>query len=117
MGASIDLFGSWSLFGWAVASSIACLISIHIFEQSQVLSQRPAEEQHLIEHQTSSLCRPSHDSGRKALPVQTILKAALASCYSVSFFFAFFTLSIGMSVVENIIFLFYESTLGSSNTM
>jgi hypothetical protein len=121
IGISMDLVGTWSLYYGAVASSIICLISIYIFQRSQVLPQQPMEADHLIEQQQSqqisSLCQPSRESSGGILPLYRLLQETFASFYSITFFFAFFTLSIGMSVVENMIFLFYQSTLGSSNTM
>lgn len=46
-----------------------------------------------------------------------LLCLAFATPYQCAFIVAFFFLNIGMAVVENLVFLFYEETLGGSSTM
>jgi len=117
----MDLVGTWSLYGWAVASSIICLIAIDLFRKTIILSQQHVEENDLSEQQqlqqSSSICHASCERHRRTLPLHQLLKATLNTYYSVAFFVAYFTLSVGMSVVENMIFLFYETALRGSNTM
>lgn len=60
---------------------------------------------------------PSASSSRIDYSWCNLLCLAFATTYQCGFIAAFFCLNIGMAVVENLIFLFYEETLGGSPTM
>ena len=121
-----------ALTSMALVSSIVCLITISLYESQSILlapriimeetkpltgSQESGEDAVIyghVEDQTPDSTSPSTD---KQYSLIELLKIAFATTHRISFFVVFALLNIGMAIVENLLFLFYRNSLGSSKTM
>lgn len=66
---------------------------------------------------TQKLTSISNPTTASLVSFWSLLSLLVSSTYNTSFFISYFLLNIGLAVVENLIFLFYQSILGSSYTM
>lgn len=126
IGIMCDQFGfDIALFLATMVSSVACYTVLSIYEADTV-----STEIILPVHETSSLLQPNgliqNDSKSEAAANQetdksysllTLLSLAFSTPYRTAFSVTFLLLNMGMVVAEKLIFLFYTSILGSSNTM
>ena len=69
---------------------------------------------HIARDHDYKTCNGTDDT---SLSFWSLLSLLVETPYSKGFFFAYFLLNVGFAVVENLIFLFYQTVLGSSYTM
>jgi hypothetical protein len=58
-----------------------------------------------------------HQTGEEVITIQTLMHSIICTSSGATFLLALFFLNVGMSVVENLIFLFYESLHRGTYTM
>lgn len=94
-------------------------------EESMLLAD--ARQEAALDHEDSVIC-DKHKNEIEIQPIDSqeneveqslwvLFILVISTPRRASFLLSFFLLNIGMAVVENLIFLFYSSTLGSSQTM
>ena len=125
-----------ALISMALVASTSCLILIYFYERQQSsLTSYNEECRHLKATQsdegytscTSSMkCSvleqtaeqvPNNVNDVDPYSLMKLIKISFSSTHRIAFFVVFGLLNIGMAVVENLIFLFYQNYLGSSKTM
>jgi len=136
IGITCDQYGfDIALFLAVMVSSSACYIVLSMYEANIVSrEQQPDPDSTTTPDETSPLHK-SKDIEQILIPPEkelesdeykekeadksllSLLFLAFSNPHRAAFSLAFFLLNLGMAVVENLIFLFYASTLGSSNTM
>ena len=134
IGITCDHYGfDIALFLAVMVSSSACFIVLSMYEANIVSREQqpnstttPDETSPLniskdIEHililLEKELDSDEYKEKEADKSLLSLLYLAFSNPHRAAFSLAFFLLNLGMAVVENLIFLFYASTLGSSNTM
>lgn len=119
-----------------MVTSSVCFLTLSIYEagfsNSAEITQDAIHEQSLLlteESESPDEDGSSSESCNKianAIDVKEVateqtlwrlFRLVMSTPRRAAFFLSFFLLNVGMAVVENLIFLFYASTLGSSQTM
>jgi hypothetical protein len=116
-----------------MVSSSACFIVLSMYEANIVLRKQhpnstttPDETsplniskdiEHILIPLEKELDSDEYKEKEADKSLLSLLYLAFSNPHRAAFSLAFFLLNLGMAVVENLIFLFYASTLGSSNTM
>ena len=141
IGCSIDQWGFEVLSSLTLASTAACYITIFLYylfqyqhsqEITSMIQNTPNhEEREFYEIETDESTVESHEQSplkgtkkrvdptptERDITLQYLLSLLLSTNENVGFVIAYCLLNIGFAVIENLIFLFYQSILGSSYTM
>lgn len=117
IGPAMDHFGFIILYPFTMIVTVICFTSIamyvngqesadlhHEIPQSIEIDEEPTKDHHLKEMPTPEV------------PMWVLLRILTTTVYGVGFLFAICCLSMGTSVVESLVFLFFEF-LGGSNTL
>eukprot|EP00586_Coscinodiscus_wailesii_P006944 CAMPEP_0172491788 /NCGR_PEP_ID=MMETSP1066-20121228/22655_1 /TAXON_ID=671091 /ORGANISM="Coscinodiscus wailesii, Strain CCMP2513" /LENGTH=437 /DNA_ID=CAMNT_0013261003 /DNA_START=104 /DNA_END=1413 /DNA_ORIENTATION=- len=120
IGPLIDLWGFKVLYASAILSMMVCIImtvyyvnAINEFEATNVMlrNESPSQTDDMSSQHHSVL-----NSNKESISLVSLSQMMCASFYGASFLLSCFTLSMGTSVVENLIFLFFDY-LGGTNTL
>ena len=129
MGPALDLWGFKAIYSFAFISWILCLLvfQLYAYGVDELINANslgetiPLKSGQIKNHeceQTNEKDERIHeqdiDSSKNNMI--TIITAMFGTIYGIGFIFSKFTLNMGTSVVEQLIFLFFNY-LGSSNTM
>ncbi len=141
IGICIDKWGYQILCPLSIISTIVCYITIALYyfclkdpnciqspENLSLLhngttqgeehkSQDADTDESTVENNSPRRAKGDNNEENEVVSMWSLLYLLVATPYSVGFFIAYFVLSVGFTVVENLIFLFYQSVLGSSSTM
>lgn len=110
-------------------TSLICFIALSVYESSAAAQFRIAQDGNCNEESTllmDNTCNHEKETENQPIDFEEIeveqslwvlFILMISTPQRASFLLSFFLLNIGMAVVENLIFLFYASTLGSSQTM
>lgn len=108
-----------ALLAMALMTSAFCFIAMFLYERSSILVVQRDETKLLINgtRQTENLTESCSDTSITDYSLMKLLGMAFSTTHRIAFFVVFGLLNIGMAVVENLIFLFYQESLGSTKTM
>ena len=123
MGPMLDRFGFLVLYPCAIASAIYCAVTIWIYSKAQESSSLTLESQtfssgaKIEDHLPKEEIKDGDDDAASAIAGSwKLLCLVMGTCYGAAFVACYFVLATGFSVVENLVFLFFEF-LGGSNTI
>ena len=107
MGPFIDWLGFPALYMFAALATLASIVVMQIYVRGQMqdASQR-----------TDSNNETKSEDDEHRLPIWSLLQIIFGTVAASAFIFSYFCLSSGFSVVENLVFLYFES-LGGSNSL
>jgi Na+/melibiose symporter-like transporter len=126
-GPAIDMLGFKTLYATNVLSFIGCIVTFQLYARSTSANEGIAagddffDEKKTTDEDTPMLKPPQKIVNEKAqeritLPLIMQLIYRKAPILNISYIISVFALYIGMSVVESLVFLYFEY-LGGSNTM
>ena len=140
-GPLIDRFGFVVVYPCAMVSSVVSIVAIFHYAHGQALSEMPddpltihhhnkgdrtaahdeapfldAEETPLRTSETSTTNSEGDVKRDLSVPRWSLIHSSVATSYGAAFILMYFILASGLSVVENMVFLFFEY-LGGSNTI
>lgn len=120
------------MYGFAVLSTVACVVIISYYVRGQTAHELRVvpESVDMSDDATQSENDPTDDTLRdndedlsnkieadtNKVPIRVLLRIMLGTVYGACFLFSYYCLNAGTSVVESLVFLFYEF-LGGSYTM
>jgi hypothetical protein len=116
MGLCIDLFGYRAMYMFVIIATVATILLVRIYVRGNLrqafhrAETRNIANNDLLETGTVSKEEEKYLSLWKLMPIMVGTVSAAA------FIFSYFCLSSGFAVVENLVFLYFES-LGGSNTL
>lgn len=95
----------------------SAIINVTLDDQAVETDENKTESMENIGTIQESTNKTDSDISNTSLSFWSLLNLLVKTPYSTGFFIAYFLLNVGFAVVENLIFLFYQSVLGSSYTM
>jgi MFS family permease len=120
-GVLIDVWGFWIAYPCALVTAVYSVVTLRIYAQAHAAcTPEPmlASTNGLPDSNTTEAIQKHDDKMKPTTPPSnlSLLLVVLGTIYGIAFCLSYFLLATGLSVVENLVFLFFEF-LGGSNTI
>jgi MFS family permease len=116
IGPVVDRFGFVVLYPFAMVVTVLCFISIAIYVNGQGLSADSHQNTSQSMEEPNKDLHWNEETSPTNVPMWALLRILTGTFYGLGFLFAVCCLSMGTSVVESLVFMFFEF-LGGSNTL